>query len=283
MDFPRNQILTSLLDVARADERILGVIDYGSGGQGRADEWSDIDLVFVARNESADDFQRNWRTWIARFGELLLAYPGITGTPCAVFSTPWLPVRLDCTFYGEAKALVEIPKWEVKPARVEEMLLLDRSGGRLRACIEGLLQNESAAVDIAHAFERTAGDFWYFTLRAAACLARGQLWAERHNHQIIMDRLAGLVRLRTGTLKDWQKRPIFGLERDVPAEYLDALPDCFRLETAQEIAASLRASARLAATLCAEIAAMHQLDWPERLAAEVASLLGKLDTGRAGG
>lgn len=38
-----------LINAARTDERIVGLIDYGSSSQGRDDQWSDIDVSLECR------------------------------------------------------------------------------------------------------------------------------------------------------------------------------------------------------------------------------------------
>lgn len=278
---PRDETLARLLTAVRADARITGVLEYGSASQSRADEWSDIDLVFVTGDAATRDaLQRDWRAWLAGLAsaaglELLLAYVGIAWTPCAALGHPALPVRLDFTFYHEEEACEKLPTWEIRPRRVEDLLLLDRSaGGRLRAAAERLLATPVKEFDFADAFERTAGDFWYFQLRAAGCLARGHLWGERHNHQILVERLAALLRLRHGATAGWRTRNLtYALEKELPRSELAPLSACIRVADAAELAESLRAMAKLGRRLCEEIAAAHDLPWPERLAGEVGRVL----------
>ena len=50
MPSSRERLFLSLLQSCRDDDRVVGVIDYGSGGHGRADEWSDIDAAVVLQD-----------------------------------------------------------------------------------------------------------------------------------------------------------------------------------------------------------------------------------------
>lgn len=63
-----------LIDAARTDERIVGLVDYGSSSYERDDEWSDIDVAFFIRDDDFEAFYHAWKSWAAQFGDLLLAY-----------------------------------------------------------------------------------------------------------------------------------------------------------------------------------------------------------------
>src|SRR5689334_6653265 len=47
----RETIRNSILEIARADERITGGAITGSASVGKEDEWSDIDLAFGVRSD----------------------------------------------------------------------------------------------------------------------------------------------------------------------------------------------------------------------------------------
>ena len=48
--FPRHTLLDQIIAEAERDPRIVGVIDYGSRSEGRADAWSDLDLALFVRD-----------------------------------------------------------------------------------------------------------------------------------------------------------------------------------------------------------------------------------------
>ena len=66
-------VKSRIIMAAERDPRIVGVVDYGPGCEGRADEWSDVDVALFRRDADCDDFGRGWKGWAAQFGPLLLA------------------------------------------------------------------------------------------------------------------------------------------------------------------------------------------------------------------
>src|SRR5690348_15649779 len=91
----RASLLQHVLAAARTDERVVGVVDYGSSSEGRGDEWSDLDLTLFIREADYDAFARDWKRWAEQFGTLLLAYIGGVGHPWTVYAAQPIPVRVD--------------------------------------------------------------------------------------------------------------------------------------------------------------------------------------------
>ncbi len=56
----RAALLRRLRETVERDERIVGLVDYGSGGEGRLDEWSDFDVALFIRDADLDAFGRDW-------------------------------------------------------------------------------------------------------------------------------------------------------------------------------------------------------------------------------
>ena len=56
----RMQVLNKLIDAAERDPRVVGLVDYGSGSEGRADEWSDVDVAFFIRDAELEAFEDGW-------------------------------------------------------------------------------------------------------------------------------------------------------------------------------------------------------------------------------
>ncbi|CAN5207867.1 hypothetical protein BH23CHL1_BH23CHL1_26190 [soil metagenome] len=52
-----------LLEAAAQDDRIVGVLDYGSSSEGRADGWSDVDVAVFIRDDDLAAFEREWKSW----------------------------------------------------------------------------------------------------------------------------------------------------------------------------------------------------------------------------
>ncbi len=53
------------LDVFAADERVVRVDVHGSIAAGTADEWSDLDLKVIARDEHVGAVCDDWESWLA--------------------------------------------------------------------------------------------------------------------------------------------------------------------------------------------------------------------------
>ena len=69
----RAAMLHRIVAAAEADQRIVGLVDYGSSGEGRAYEWSDVDVALFIRDEDLAAFEAGWVAWAGQFGRLLLA------------------------------------------------------------------------------------------------------------------------------------------------------------------------------------------------------------------
>jgi predicted nucleotidyltransferase len=48
-------------EVAVQDDRIVGLVDFGSGVQGCVDEWSDIDVAVILRDGDYPAFRQDWK------------------------------------------------------------------------------------------------------------------------------------------------------------------------------------------------------------------------------
>jgi hypothetical protein len=58
---PQNALIERAKTVAAQDDRILAVYLVGGFAVGTADAWSDVDLQFTVRDESAEDVAATWR------------------------------------------------------------------------------------------------------------------------------------------------------------------------------------------------------------------------------
>jgi hypothetical protein len=79
MDLPRSlrAVLDRLVEVARADPRIVGITVGGSGATGTTDAWSDLDTVIVCRDAAAATaVQADCPGLAARLGPLVSAFTG---------------------------------------------------------------------------------------------------------------------------------------------------------------------------------------------------------------
>ncbi len=194
-DDARARMTRRLKEAAREDERVVGVVDYGSGSEGRADEWSDVDVALFIRDEDFDSFSASWAAWASQFGPLLLAYVGGVGHPWAVYDVGLVPLRVDFAFHRESKMEVMLA-WPNSPRSAEAFVIYDATDGALTALAEKLVGQSLSPPDLARAFEAVCGDFWYYLLRTLAKLRRGQTWAARYDFNfIITGNLHALLRI----------------------------------------------------------------------------------------
>lgn len=269
-------LLRRILAEARADEHIVGVVDYGSSSEGRADEWSDLDLTLFIRDADFEAFAREWKPWAAQFGELLLAYVGGVGHPWTVYDTAPLPLRVDFEFQRESE-IARLHDWPNSPASVAAMALYDGSGGWLCEEVGRLVGKSLCPVDVPATFEQVAGDFWYYLLQAYCKLQRGEAWHARQRfHVEVMRNLFNLLRLEAGELEHWQgTTPSFQAEGWLSPEHLVQLDACVPAPGPDGLHTALAAVARVGSEVCAAIAAKYGLPWAETLAARIVTVFAK--------
>jgi hypothetical protein len=267
-------MIRRLRAAAEGDPRIAGLLDYGSGGFGRADEWSDVDVAVFVRDEDFDAFTRDWKAWAGRFGTLLLAYTGRYGHPWAVYDAEPGPLRVDFDLH-RASATEAVRGWPNSPLSVESMVWYDVTGGRLTTAVAALVGKSLRPPDLRAAFDAECGDFWYFLLYTHAKLRRGQHWVARQVfHGEVMDHLFKLLRLEAGAIDYWDEFPnALGAERILSAERLARLDACVPPPGPAGLWQAMATAARLGREVCANVAACHGWPWPDTLATRTVALL----------
>src|SRR6266704_2845714 len=98
----RTEMVKRVYEVAIQDDRIVGLVDFGSGGQGRVDEWSDIDVAVILRDEDYPAFLQDWIKWVNQFGGILLVNKHNAGSPWTIYAAEPVPLRVDFVFYAES-------------------------------------------------------------------------------------------------------------------------------------------------------------------------------------
>lgn len=273
MPITRASLVASIVSAAERDPRVLGVLDYGSASENRADEWSDVDLAIFLRDADAAAFAAEWRGWAGQFGRLLLAYTSGLGKPWAVYDAAPLPLRADFNFWPISTA-AQIGEWPNAPASVEHMLLYDASGGLLRGHVARIVGQPLAPASPALAFEQAGGDFWYYALRTWGRLLRGHLWAARHEYDFIMlGNLIALLRIEAGATARWRgSSAAVGIEQAISAKRLAQLDQCVAGPGEPELRRAFASAAGLAREACQSIGRRHGWPWPSELADRVVTI-----------
>ncbi|HET7080816.1 MAG TPA: hypothetical protein VFM49_25570 [Chloroflexia bacterium] len=271
----RAAIRARLIATARQDSRIVGLVDYGSSSEGRADAWSDLDVALFLRDAGLPAFERDWIAWAGQFGPLLLAYIGGVGHPWTVYAANPIPLRVDFAFHAES-ALEQMRAWPNAPRSVEAMVLYDATGGRLAAIAQTLVGQPLDPVDPGATFVSVCGDFWYYILRTLGRVRRGQAWGARQDyHSLVLNLLSALLRLEGGATARWRaSEAAVGLEAGLPPERLAQLERCIPGPGLTGVEAAMARAAELGWRTCRAGAARYARPWPEQLARDILRLLG---------
>lgn len=270
------------MHLAREDNRVLAVLDYGSTSEGRGDAWSDIDLALMIRPDAWDDFTGSWREWLAQCGPVLLGFISFVGHPWAVIATDAAPVRVDLHLYGgppDPDLRAALPSWPNSPASVEAMLLFDRNDV-LGDDVAQMVGRSIAPEDPDQAFAEIAGHFWYYLHRTWSKMQRKSAWGVRWNLTfIVTGNLCALLRLESGATERWAASDAAdGIETAISAGRLAQLNRCVPTADAESLAPTLRLVAEVGADVCERIASQTGQAWPDTLAREMIALLADSDT-----
>lgn len=263
-----------LVAAAETDPRIVGLLDYGSGSEGRADGWSDVDAAVFVRDADFARFGEEWRDWVGRFGRPLVTFLYQEHHPWAIYDYWPIPLRVDFSFHPES-AIDSLPSWPNSPTSVEALVRYDGSGGKLNVVARQLVGKSLAPTDLTATFERIRGVFWYFLLRSYGKLRRGQSWAARYEYNFLVTGLLhALLRLEAGRVERWQaaESPV-GIETAISAERLARLPDCIPGRTDADLLRAMLATARLGQECGGATAAREAWDWPWELGRRVEEIL----------
>lgn len=271
----RDAIRRRLLVAARQDPRIVGLVDYGSSSEGRADPWSDLDVALFLRDAALPAFERDWIAWAGEFGPLLLAYIGGVGHPWTVYAAQPVPLRVDFAFHAES-ALEQMRAWPNAPQSVDAMVLYDATGGRLAAIAQTLVGQSLGPPDPAATFVSVCGDFWYYILRTVSRVQRGQAWGARQDyHSLVLNLLSALLRLEVGATARWRaSEAAVGIEAVLSPARLAQLEGCIPGPGLEGVEAALARAAELGWLACRAGAARYARSWPEALARAILHLLG---------
>lgn len=262
-----------LLEVATRDERIVGVLDYGSSSEGRADASSDVDVALFIRDDVFDAFEREWKQWAEQFGTLLLAFISPFEHPWVVYDAEHLPLRVDFDFHRES-GVDDLSEWPNTPESTAAMVWYDATGGRLTASVQRLVGKSLGPVDLVDTFDRVSGSFWYYMLRTFSKLQRGQYWAVRFDLTfMVTGNLLALLRLEAGAIDRWlASDPAAGIEQVLTSERHTQLNLCIPSSSNEDLQRALLAAVRLGSEVCAMISERDGWSWPEELAQRLMEL-----------
>lgn len=180
----------AVIAAIQADPRVVGLTAGGSAATGTMDEFSDLDLVVVCRDEHQPELLRDAPAFAAGLGPLLACFTGEhVGEPrllIALYGPP--PVHVDLKFVADSQLDQRVEDglilWQrdgvldaaLRRAALRAMVfgpLIARDGGHRAA---GVRRLEQMAPGLVPALEATVGDHTAHgcaaALRASAALYR---------------------------------------------------------------------------------------------------------------
>lgn len=190
----RERVRERLLQLAAADDAVVGAAVTGSHAVGGGDRWSDIDLV-LAVSGPLDDALERWTRWLGREFGVLHHWDLPSGA--SVYRVFLLPggLEVDLGFTPENEFGLRGPRWR---------LLF---GAEREAVPDG-----SPSVD------ELAGLAWHHVLHARASIERRRWWQAEHWIGAARTQVIALACLRLGHPTAYAKGAHL-----LPAEITDAL------------------------------------------------------------
>ena len=272
----RAAFLTHLIEGVQSDERIVGLLQGGSGSEGHADSWSDVDIFFFIRDTDMEVFLREWKQWVKPYGHLLLAYQPETFIAWTIFHAHPIPIRVDFRFLP-ASQMKSISTWPTSPVSLEKIVLDDKTDGVLSEIAQSLIgQSQRLPGDQEKAvFEQNCNSMWYFLHSAFCKLERGDQWYARISfHIAVLDNLIALLKLESGAVERWLASfPSWKLERALSPARLNQLNACIPLPGAEALRQAMLNTAKLRQEVCEALALQHRWEWPREAAEEVIQML----------
>ena len=272
----RNQLIENIIKAVKSDPIIVGCLDYGSSSEGRDDQWSDLDIALFIQDADLEQFNREWKSWAAELGPLLLAYIGGIGHPWAVYDADPMPLRVDFAFHPISE-MDQILAWPNAPLSVDKMVIYDGSDGRLRDTVSKIVGQSLAPDDLERWFHSICGDLWVYLLRTHTKLLRGEHWTARHDFNfVIMGNLIALLRIECGAVERMRAESAAArIESVLSSARLQQLNNTIPGTKLEDLGRSLHLAAILGADVCRQIAETHRWSWPSDLAKKVTSVVGK--------
>ncbi len=177
-----------VLQIANADEKIIGLAVAGSWINDELDEYSDLDLVLITREKISNDIGK-MRSYAEKFGKLLSSFTGEhVGEPrllICLYDDPLLHVDIKFLIPEELRKRIEDP-----------VILLDKTGE-----LKDIIRNSSPVYDV-DSFQWMEDRFWVWIHYLAARLGRGEYFECIDGLTYIRSRVLGsLIHLK------YERRP----------------------------------------------------------------------------
>ncbi|MGW0552259.1 nucleotidyltransferase domain-containing protein [Streptomyces altiplanensis] len=258
-----------LREIARSDQRLDGVLLYGSWTLGEADAYSDIEAYLYVRDAHADDF--DGREFIERLAPLKLAYTNMYGILAVVFDDL---MRGEFHVEPAGPGIKEVPSWrgQVHLPDPGAAVLLDRSG-RLTAAARRLA--DFRPPEPVTTAQQLTDELANWTLMLAHVLARGEI-ARAHAllHSVIAPQQLQLCRLLRDSTAHWLT-PSRALEDDLPVSDRDRYTATTAPAHQEAVRTAAQCSWQWSRDLAGEAAQRWGIGLPVRLHQEIGAFLAR--------
>lgn len=269
-----HELRQRLVQTVLADDRVLGLLDYGSTSEGRGDHWSDVDSSLFIRPDDYDQFVAEWNVWQQQLGTVLLHYKPIDICWWSAFDGAEFPIRADFNLYpADEEHLSQLRTWPNAPISVDAMVLVDKEGF-LRPHVQAIVGQSLVPPDLRSVMEAFIPNFWYYVVRTWCRLQRGPSMTSRYEiHFMLLGSLAGLLRMEAGRMERWRSSDaIAGIEGAISPERLAAYRACVPGLDDGDLEIAMGRIVRLAAEVNANVSLRYDVSWPAELAQRMISI-----------
>lgn len=266
----RTEMVKRLCEAAVQDDRIVGLVDFGSGGQGRIDEWSDIDVAVILCDTDYPDFRRNWITWAKQFGDILLANKYNDSFPWTIYATEPVPLRVDFAFYPESDLFVghRLSIWPKSNEDIERMVWYETDTEQITEYLRQHIGQQETLPIMKTEFERKSDYFWHSLQYLYGKFQRGEVWVARVVlHKEVLERLLFLLRIEAQAFDRWNSANIaWNIEHSLTPQRLEQLNACIAPADRQGFNQCLHNTTQLGYEVCTVLGNRYEASWSKALA-----------------
>jgi len=244
---PKNlQILNRIVNAARADDRIVSIVSYGSYTRDYFDRFSDIEFYFFIKDAYAPEF--NDEEWVREVAPMWFYFTNSFGVKTAVFSEFF--VRGEFHFHPESEINI-LDSWKglVIPGEIERTVLVDKSGA-FRRKIEEFCKT-TLAIDREAAFKQNFCELANGIIMEWGVLNRRDLFRASTLHSMNLNYLARLLSIVHGQTDHLYSPRL--LESFLNSEEYESFSGCFAGLDFDSLRTSLQKMAFFSSAIVQEI------------------------------
>ena len=205
-------VITQLVESCATDDRIAALFLGGSRARGEDDEYSDIDLCVIVRDDAYDDVIAGRDTFVRTVGEPLFLEDFGNGNMAFVILAGG--TELELHFFGVG----DLDTIRSGPHRV----LLDKDG--ILAGVTFPLPEPDRAARVG-GLRDILFWFWHDVGHFTTAVGRGQLWWAAGQLEQLRGYCVNLIRIDQGGVAE--DEPYWKLDHEIATEPLDALRSTF--------------------------------------------------------